>query len=384
MHAAAVIVVTSFVISLLGLVLNTVCTLPSPYSGLLPVEIPNELLQKMSSFPPDFETGSIRQNTALADKSHRLFDGLVKGSECVSVSPGGTLFMMDRYGYVHSASVNNLETSLKQNITYVGPGRPLGFEAISDNVLLVCDSLKGVLRVTISSEEPTKIEILSNSINYANDLHYDHATETIFYTHSSERGVALDSRNGYYDTMTGSLLNLLHGKPTGSLRKLNLKTMKDDLVRGELFFANGVAVSHDGKFVFVVETFLNRVLKINIETGAEEEFLNKIPAFPDGISLAPDGNLWLSCVTPLSPLKSLLPYPTIRLILSHLLPVVRLFVKSHGLVVKVDASTSDILLVLMDPTGEKVASVSSAVEYKDRLFVGNLNGDYISYVDLKE
>lgn len=37
---------------------------------------------------------------------------------------------------------------------------------------------------------------------------------------------------------------------------------------------------------------------------------------------------------------------------------------------------------LMDPTGEHVASVSAAVEHDGCLFMGNLNGDFVSYIDL--
>ena len=383
MHTAAAILLSSFVISFLGVFLNSTCSMPSPYSGLLPVDVPVDLYEKMSKFPPDFENGNIRLNTKLADESHRLFDGIIKGSECVSITPNGkTLYMMDKFGYIHSASTTDLKNSLQVNLSYVGPGRPLGFEAISDTELLVCDSLKGLLRITLKNNEDSGIEVLSNKANYANDLHYHKESNTVFYSHSSARGVALDSEKGFYDTMTGSLLNLLHGKPSGALHKFNLNTMQDTVIRDNLFFANGVAVTDDGKFVFVVETFLNRILKINIKTGEEEEFVTHIPAFPDGISLSPDGNVWVSCVSPLSPLRALIPFPTGRLILSHLLPIVRLFVKSHGLVIKFDTSTAEVLNVLMDPTGEKVSSTSSSIEFNNRLYIGNLNGDYISYVDL--
>jgi hypothetical protein len=41
-----------------------------------------------------------------------------------------------------------------------------------------------------------------------------------------------------------------------------------------------------------------------------------------------------------------------------------------------------VLDFLMDPTGEHVSSISAAVEHEGCLFMGNLAGDYVSYVDL--
>lgn len=43
------------------------------------------------------------------------------------------------------------------------------------------------------------------------------------------------------------------------------------------------------------------------------------------------------------------------------------------------------LQVLLDPTGERVATASAATEFNGRLFLGNLMaGPYISYVELSE
>jgi hypothetical protein len=42
----------------------------------------------------------------------------------------------------------------------------------------------------------------------------------------------------------------------------------------------------------------------------------------------------------------------------------------------------EVLDFLMDPTGSHISSVSAAVEHEGVLFMGNLHGDYVSYVDL--
>ena len=40
-----------------------------------------------------------------------------------------------------------------------------------------------------------------------------------------------------------------------------------------------------------------------------------------------------------------------------------------------------VLRVLMDHKGEHVSSVSAVVETDNQLFLGNLNGDYVSVLD---
>ena len=50
-------------------------------------------------------------------------------------------------------------------------------------------------------------------------------------------------------------------------------------------------------------------------------------------------------------------------------------------VVKLDAAGRP-LQTLFDPDGSHVATVSAATEHMGRLFLGNLGGDYVSYLDL--
>lgn len=54
-----------------------------------------------------------------------------------------------------------------------------------------------------------------------------------------------------------------------------------------------------------------------------------------------------------------------------------------GAVLKVSES-GELLQWLVDLKGELVSKISSAHEYADRLYLGNLAGDYVSYVDLTE
>lgn len=53
-----------------------------------------------------------------------------------------------------------------------------------------------------------------------------------------------------------------------------------------------------------------------------------------------------------------------------------------ALALQVSGETGAVLDWLMDPTGKHVSSVSAALEHDGKLFLGNLAGDYVSYVDL--
>ena len=65
-------------------------------------------------------------------------------TESVAVAPDGTLWMLDRYGYAHTArrAAGGAYELLDSPVAYVGPGRPLGFHFDSSGDLIICDSLK--------------------------------------------------------------------------------------------------------------------------------------------------------------------------------------------------------------------------------------------------
>lgn len=69
-----------------------------------------------------------------------------------------------------------------------------------------------------------------------------------------------------------------------------------------LRFANGLALSADGNWLYVAETFARRVSRIPIRSdgsaGAAETLLTEIPALPDGLALDTDGRLYVTCYEP--------------------------------------------------------------------------------------
>jgi gluconolactonase len=70
----------------------------------------------------------------------------------------------------------------------------------------------------------------------------------------------------------------------------------------DVTFANGLALSADGRHLYVAETFASRVFRIPVlpdgSAGAREEVAELGPALPDGLAFDADGNLYVGCYEP--------------------------------------------------------------------------------------
>jgi sugar lactone lactonase YvrE len=331
-------------------------------------------------FPPVYK-GKWALNDRLT-KATRLFEGQVEGSESVATLSDGTLLTVDKYGWVWTAPRGATKATMKW---YVGPGRPLGFHAVDDQLYVAC-SLKGLLKLDMATGQ---LEVLANlasdtnlPLNYVNDLDVAPSGD-VYFTSSTERGVLFNARKGFYDTLHSYLQNLCKGDNTGRLLKYDAATRTTSTLLSGLWYANGVALSADFKDVLVVETNLNRVHRYSLTTGKTEVFVDKIPAMPDGVSRSADGGFWIGGVVRLSPLPRLLaPYPRLRTLVSHIVgPLLPVVAKPAGLVFKVDSSGKP-ADALYDLSGEYVSSVSAVAQDGDALYLGNLNGDFVSRVEL--
>ena len=173
----------------------------------------------------------------------------------------------------------------------------------------------------------------------------------------------------------------MQGRQHGEAAEIRRIVREKRVLLSGLWYANGVALSADYQDVLVVETNLNRVHRYSLTTGKTEVFVDKIPAMPDGISRADDGGFWIGGVVRLSPLPRLLaPYPTLRTLVSHIVgPLLPVVAKPAGLVFKVD-STGKPADALYDLTGTCV--VRERGRAGRRRHLGNLNGDFVSRVEL--
>jgi sugar lactone lactonase YvrE len=70
----------------------------------------------------------------------------------------------------------------------------------------------------------------------------------------------------------------------------------------DVTFANGLALSADGRHLYVAETFAHRVFRIPVlpdgTAGRREEVAELGAALPDGLAFDAEGNLYVGCYEP--------------------------------------------------------------------------------------
>lgn len=400
----------------------TSSTLPYPYDAYQAQSMPPSHL-------PFVPGGTHAPNTSLYDDNsnqdnawlsrvRRLFEGQIEGVESVAVAPGGKLVLLDRYGYVHVAFPRSndahpavveydLNPPSEFQKLYIGPGRPLGYHVLEnseekdgDLVLLVCDSLKGLLKVNLSKRT---IEILANiaddgqPINYANDLDVGPRSGQVYFTSSTSGVVGRDSVNGFYDTLRACVLNFVRGDVSGRLFVYDPQTRDTKVLLTNLFYANGVAVAHDESYVLVVETWAYRVLRLWLrdsgggkKAGDVETFVGQLPGAPDGLSrseLDPEA-FWICLVAEISPLGKLAPYPLVRHVLGSilvpLLPKLSKVLMGSTAAIKVKQQDGELIQTFLDTTSKVLKSISGIKEYGGALFFGSLNGNFVSVLQVDD
>ena len=94
------------------------------------------------------------------------------------------------------------------------------------------------------------------------------------------------------------------GKPGPGVWSFDLETGAGALwFDGEMNFANGCALTADGKALLVCETFGRRISRIAIHdpggrAGERTTFAADLPGLPDGIAIADDGTVFVGCYEP--------------------------------------------------------------------------------------
>ncbi|UFU07618.1 SMP-30/gluconolactonase/LRE family protein [Ruania halotolerans] len=122
-----------------------------------------------------------------------------------------------------------------------------------------------------------------------------------------------------------------------------------------LNFANGLAVSEDETCVYVVETFAARVVRIPILPDGGPgpvEVVAKMPGvLPDGVTLGPDGLLYVGCYEP-------------------------------SQVLRVDPATGAVSVLVADPTAHLLCHPTNVAFRGWELFTANLGRWHLAVVDL--
>ncbi|WP_154795155.1 SMP-30/gluconolactonase/LRE family protein [Occultella kanbiaonis] len=123
---------------------------------------------------------------------------------------------------------------------------------------------------------------------------------------------------------------------------------------GELDFANGLALTPSGRELYVAETFASAITRIAIgPDGApgRPELLAHLPgALPDGVTVGPDGAVYVGCYEP-------------------------------SQVLRVDPAEGTVTTVVADPTAHLLCHPTNLAFRGSRLFTSNLGRWHVSVID---
>ena len=191
-------------------------------------------------------------------------------------------------------------------------GRPLGLEVERDGSVLVCDSVRGLLRVSWDGSVEELVGAVDGvPLNFASNV-VTTDDGTIYFS-ASTRDFDLEHYTG----------DLLEHAGTGRLFRRKPDGEVETLLDG-LHFANGVALAPDGSCLVVAQTgsyCLTRYWLTGPAAGTSDILIDNLPGFPDNISGGSDGLIWVSIPSPRDALLDrLLPLPGLLRQIVWLLP----------------------------------------------------------------
>ncbi|CAH1792646.1 unnamed protein product [Owenia fusiformis] len=364
--------VTSTILMSVGLVIAAL-VLPSPITPR-PYSLPSP--------PPKLE-GPLAPNTRLQDAT-RLFENEILGPE--------SIFVNKEYIYTGTADGRVVEIFKGKQRTLArlgnppcgGPenephcGRPLGMKMDKDGYLIVADAYFGLFKVNVATGDftvlynSTSTPISSHFIRLMNDLDI-HSDGTIYLSSSSSK---------FYRREFPYIM--LEGQPEGGIYAFDPVTSHMTQLLGGLYFANGVTLTKDGKYLLIVETVKCRILKYHlsgIESGKLEIFADNLPGVPDNIRRSSKGGYWVAMAAVrhqgmFNPVDFLAENPWFRnLIAKFILKslMTRFFsaiLPEYGLILELDGQ-GKIVQSLHDPSGKVVPSVSEVEESGPFLYLGS-------------
>lgn len=308
-------------------------------------------------------TGVLEPNEKLRE-AEVLAAGLLHGPEDVDVDDQGRVYG----GMADGRVVRILPDGSVETFADTG-GRPLGMEFDADGNLIVADAVRGLLKI----DPEGTVSVLADSaggvpFGFADDL--DIASDGRIYLSDASTKYGVDDY----------LYDMLEARPHGRLIRYDPATAETEVLLEGLYFANGIAVSEDDRFVLVNETYRYRIRRYWLEgdkAGTDDIFIDNLPGFADGVSRGTEGQFWVAMFTVRNDTAdSLHPRPWLKRVLAKLPSFVWPQPEPVGFVLELDEN-GQILESLQDPGGQVVNEVTSVHEYDGTLYFGTLRGDRI-------
>jgi sugar lactone lactonase YvrE len=197
----------------------------------------------------------------------------IPGAEGIAIANDGRIFIGAEDGWIYVISPNNEVSQFVKT-----PGRPLGIAIDRESNLFVCDwDAHGVYKVTTNGE----VSLFANS----------DGTHRIQFPNFC----VFDSQGNLYVSDTGtSRRNTQIYNPDGKIFRI-LPTGQCELFADGLYQANGLAMRQGESALYVIQTAVDDVLRLEIKTddklGTSRVYARNLDGSPDGMAFTESGDL---------------------------------------------------------------------------------------------
>ncbi|BFM11755.1 SMP-30/gluconolactonase/LRE family protein [Simiduia litorea] len=324
-------------------------------------------------------TGEFTPNNKLAEADFLDLEDY-SGPEALVATAEAGLYVSTHEGWILHAATP--DAALKPLISTAG--RPLGLALDKAGNLYIADAYRGLLRF----HPETGLEVIADEfdgqkLRYVNDVAVS-AHGRIYFTDSSAKFGAQENGGTY----PASLLDIMEHGGHGRLFSFDVHNQTLEEVAHGFNFANGVAVidgTHEGaETVFVNETGNYRVLAFELSDGvvqSQRTILDNLPGFPDNLSVAANGSLWLGLVSPRSELlDKLSASPKLRKLVQRLPAGIRPQATHYGMIINISPE-GEIIAQLQDPSGA-IYTTTGATLWHEHLYVSRLHGKQLARLPL--
>mmetsp|Transcript_6871 Transcript_6871/g.7496 ORF Transcript_6871/g.7496 Transcript_6871/m.7496 type:complete len:412 (+) Transcript_6871:66-1301(+) len=359
--------------------------------------------------------GSNNKNNNLV----KIYERVKEGSEPLLIGPETIVFddESNMYAFAHGNVLKLTNFSEKHDhlsetiiladvhIVATSPGCPLGGKFVpGTKILYFADVLLGLCRLDLSQPIP-KIELIaskvqledgtSSQILYADDVDISKSGMVYF---SDATNIPPDRDGTALDVVYGYKMDLMRGIRTGRLLRYDPSTDKVDILAENIWFANGIAVDKEEKFVMVSESSMARILKYHLtgpKKGQIEVMIDKLPGFVDGADCSSSSKRLCyspipSSILPIVKLLNGLPASWeawIKTLLMMLPKSLTPKPTQYGGVIEIvpgdDSSPSHISRLFQDPNGDHINMITGVTELDGKLYLGTLTNNYVGVLDLE-
>lgn len=302
-----------------------------------------------------------------------------EGPEHVALARDGKLYASMASGAILRM---NPDGSAQEVFVNTG-GRVLGFDFDAAGNLIAADAMRGVL--TIAPDRT--IRMLADTVN-GDPVRYPNSVVVassgkIYLTDSSARFAP----SVWGGTFEASVLDIVEQSATGRVLEYDPQRQATRIVAKGLSFANGIALSHDERTLFVNETGRYRVWKIAVtaddldvtqDSAQASVLFDNLPGYPDNLTRGQDGRIWLGFAKPRNSIIDFISdKPFLRKMVLRFPRVLWPMPDAYGHVM---AFTEDgkVVADLQDPAGA-YPETTGTTETSDRLYVQSLHAKSLGW-----